>query len=153
MTVIDTTPRTRRPATLTDRRRMPAHRPGREPVRYVRTGVAMSRAPHGRPPVAARPITPAATVALALVAAAITVWLGLVAHFGAAVTGGDARTGNAVPERLGVVQVHAGESLRQLAARVAPDAPAGAVAERIRELNRLDSANLDAGQTLITPIG
>ena len=32
----------------------------------------------------------------------------------------------AVPEQLAVVQVQAGETLQQLAARVAPDAPAGA---------------------------
>src|SRR6516225_4802297 len=44
--------------------------------RYRGTGVLMSTAPH-RP----RPIRPATTVGLALLAALITVWLGLVAHF------------------------------------------------------------------------
>ncbi len=34
---------------------------------------------------------------------------------------------------------------------MAPDAPVGQVVERIRELNELDSASLDAGQTLIAP--
>ncbi|MGA9612620.1 MAG: peptigoglycan-binding protein LysM, partial [Mycobacterium sp.] len=52
-------------------------RPVAAPPRYRGTGVLMSTAPH-RP----RPITPATTVTLALLAAAITVWLGLVAHFG-----------------------------------------------------------------------
>ena len=52
-----------------------------------------------------------------------------------------------------MVQVQAGETLQQLAGRVAPDAPATQVMQRIRELNKLDSAALDAGQTLIAPLG
>ena len=85
---------------------------------------------------------------LALLAAAITVWLGLVAQFGGVVG-----TSAPVPNRLAVVQVQTGETLQQVAHRVAPDAPVGQVVERIRELNQLDSAALDAGQTLIAPIG
>jgi len=49
--------------------------------------------------------------------------------------------------------VQTGETLQQVAQRVAPDAPVGQVVERIRELNQLDSVALDAGQTLIAPIG
>src|ERR1700761_2291681 len=52
-------------------------RPVAASPRYRGTGVLMSTASH-RP----RPITPATTVALAMVAAGITVWLGVVAHFG-----------------------------------------------------------------------
>src|SRR6201996_4908493 len=52
-------------------------RPAAARPRYRGTGVLMSTAPH-RP----RPITPATTVALSLVAALITVWLRLGAHFG-----------------------------------------------------------------------
>lgn len=129
----------------TDARRGP--RPGRPrgaSVRYRGTGVLMSRASHRR-----RPITPGTTVLLALVAAGITVWLGLVAQFGGVVGAG----AEAVPDRLAVVQVQSGESLHQVAQRVAPDAPVGQVADRIRELNQLDSAALDAGQTLIAPVG
>ena len=59
----------------------------------------------------------------------------------------------ALPDQLAVVQVQAGETLQQLAGRVAPDAPAAQVMQRIRELNKLDSAALDAGQTLIAPLG
>lgn len=125
------------------RRRPATRRPGGTRIRYRGTGVVMSRAPHRR-----RPITPATTVLLSLVAAAITVWLGLVAQFGGVVGNPDA-----VPERLAVVQVHTGETLNTVAKRVAPDAPVAAVAERIRELNELDSAALYAGQTLIAPIG
>ena len=58
-----------------------------------------------------------------------------------------------MPDQLAVVQVQAGETLQQLAGRVAPDAPASQVMARIRDLNKLDSAALDAGQTLIAPIG
>jgi hypothetical protein len=124
------------------RRRPRSSRPAGAPLRYRGTGVLMSRASHRR-----RPITPATTVVLALIASAITVWLGLVAQFGG-VTGGDA----AVPDRLAVIQVQTGETLQQVAHRVAPDAPMGQVVERIRELNHLDSVALDAGQTLIAPI-
>ncbi|OBI79429.1 LysM peptidoglycan-binding domain-containing protein [Mycobacterium sp. E740] len=126
------------------RRRPGCTRPSGAPVRYRGTGVLMSRASHRR-----RPITPGATVLLALVAAGITVWLGLVAQFGGVLGTGP----TAVPDRLAVVQVQTGESLHQVAHRVAPDAPVGQVVERIRELNRLDSAALDAGQTLIAPVG
>src|SRR6516165_2022340 len=49
---------------------------------------------------------------------------------------------------LAVVRVEAGESLRDVAHRVAPDAPARQVADRIRELNDLNSPSLAAGQTL-----
>jgi predicted Zn-dependent protease len=52
-----------------------------------------------------------------------------------------------------VVRVQSGESLQQLAARIAPDAPAAAVVDQIRELNKLDSGTVDAGRTLIAPVG
>ncbi|ORV07941.1 LysM peptidoglycan-binding domain-containing protein [Mycobacterium celatum] len=119
--------------------------PAVAPPRYRGTGVLLSSAPH-RP----RPITPATTVALALLAAVITVWLGLIAHLGAAVQSDAA---GQVPDRLAVVRVEPGETLSHLAARVAPDAPAGQVAERIRQLNGLGTATLAAGQTLIAPVG
>jgi hypothetical protein len=126
----------------TTRRRRHSNGPGGAPLRYQGTGVLMSRASHRR-----RPITPATTVVLALVAAGITVWLGLVAQFD-----GVTRSDAPVPGRLAVVQVQTGETLQQVAHRVAPDAPVGQVVERIRELNQLDSVALDAGQTLIAPI-
>jgi hypothetical protein len=129
-----------RPAEV--RRRPQASRPKAAPLCYRGTGVLMSRASHRR-----RPITPVTTVVLALIAAGITVWLGLVAQLGG-VTGGDAP----VPARLAVVQVQTGETLQQVAHRVAPDSPVSQVVERIRELNQLDSAALDAGQTLIAPV-
>jgi predicted Zn-dependent protease len=54
---------------------------------------------------------------------------------------------------LAVVQVQGGEKLQHLAGRVAPDSPVADVVDRIRDLNNLDSAAVDAGQTLIAPIG
>ena len=121
-------------------------RPGGAPMRYRGPGVVMSRASHRR-----RPITPATTVGLALLAAFITVWLGVVAQFGGVV--GSAASSTPVPNTLAVVQVQAGETLQQVAHRVAPDAPVAHVVDRIRELNQLESASLDAGQTLIAPVG
>ena len=117
-------------------------RPGGAPLQYRGSGVLVSRASHRR-----RPITPAATVLLALVAAAITLWLGLVAQ-----AGGVVGPQEDVPGRLAVVQVHTGESLQEVAERVAPHAPVTDVVAKIRELNQLETVALTAGQTLIAPI-
>lgn len=120
-------------------------RPAQGAVRYRGTGVLMSRASHR-----SRSITPLTTVLLALVAAGITVWLGLVAQLGGVV---GAETPTPTPTELAVVQVKSGETLQQVARRVAPDAPVGQVVEQIRDLNQLDSAAVDAGQTLLAPVG
>ena len=117
-------------------------RPAIAPIQHRGTGVAFSRAPHAR-----RPVGTGVTIALAGVAALITRWLGFVGHLSGA------PVAEQMPDQLAVVQVQAGETLQQLAGRVAPDAPAGQVMQRIRDLNKLDSASLDAGQTLIAPIG
>ncbi|MDH6193514.1 hypothetical protein M2272_000135 [Mycobacterium frederiksbergense] len=118
-------------------------RPAAGAVRYRGTGVLMSRASHR-----SRPITPLTTVLLALVAAGVTVWLGLVAQFGG-VVGAEAP----IPGQLAVVQVKSGETLQQVARRVAPGAPVSRVVEQIRDLNQLESAAVDAGQTLLAPVG
>ncbi len=123
-------------------------RPAAAPPRYRGTGVLMSSASH-RP----RPITPVTTVTLSLVAAAITVWLGLIAHFGGMLHAGPEKAARQIPDRLAVVRVESGETLQHLAARVAPDAPTSQVAARIRELNDLESSAVAAGQTLIAPVG
>jgi hypothetical protein len=125
-----------------DYRRPGPARPAPGAISYRGTGVAMSRTPH-RP----RPVGATVTVALAGLAALITLWLGAVAH-----SGGILGTQAVVPPQLGLVRVQPGENLQDVAARVAPDAPAAPVIARIRELNHLDSAALDAGQTLITPV-
>ncbi|HET7072546.1 MAG TPA: LysM peptidoglycan-binding domain-containing protein [Mycobacterium sp.] len=131
------------------RSRRPApSRPGGAPPRYHGTGVAMSVAPHRR-----RPVPLATTLGLALVAGLITLWLGLVANVGQQVNGESPGSAAQVPDRLAVVRVEPGESLQDVAARVAPDAPARQVADRIRDLNALNSPALVAGQTLIAPVG
>lgn len=125
-------------------RRPGAPRPDVAPLGYRGTGVTLSRAPHVR-----RPVSTAVTVALAAAAALITLWLGSLAQFS-----GDRGSVPAVsPDRLAVVQVQAGESLQHLAGRIAPDSPIEQVVDRIRELNDLGSSAVDAGQTLIAPIG
>jgi hypothetical protein len=124
-------------------RRMAPARPAAGATIYRGTGVRMSRAPH-RP----RPVSVTMTVVLAVVAALIAAWLVALAQSRSA-----ASSGRSVPEQLAVVQVQPGENLQRLAARVAPDSPVGSVVERIRQLNELDSAALDAGQTLIAPVG
>ena len=120
--------------------------PAIAPMRYRGTGIAVSRAVH----LPRRPVSTPVTIVLATMAALITVWLGSIAQFS-----GDhpAAAAAAVPEQLAVVQVQTGETLAQLATRVAPDAPAGQTVERIRDLNKLGSVSIDAGQTLIAPIG
>ncbi len=114
------------------------------PLRYRGTGIAMSHAPHAR-----RPVSTAVTIALAGMAALITLWLGSLAQF----SGDRAAAPAQAPDQLAVVQVQAGETLQDLALRVAPGASAVQIAERIRDLNNLDSVAVDAGQTLIAPVG
>jgi LysM domain len=130
-----------------------SHRPGPSrpagaAMRYYGTGVAMSVAPHRK-----RSTTWATTVGLALAAGAITLWLGLVANVGQLLNSDSASSAAHLPDRLAVVRVEAGESLQDVAQRVAPDSPARQVADRIRELNDLNSPTLVAGQTLIAPVG
>ncbi|MEM6109587.1 LysM peptidoglycan-binding domain-containing protein [Mycobacterium sp. 050272] len=138
-------PRYEQERVLRSRRSVQA-RPAGAPMRYRGTGVSVSQASHRR-----RPVTLGTTVGLALMAGVITLWLGLVANLGQ-IANGDSATAP-VPDRLSVVQVEPGESLQDVAHRVAPEAPARQVADRIRELNNLSSPALAAGQTLIAPVG
>lgn len=116
--------------------------------RYRGTGVARSVAPHHR-----RGVTWAKTAGVAVAAGLITLWLGLVADVGRAVNGEFSAASAPVPDRLVVVWVEPGESLQDVAHRVAPEAPVSQVAERIRALNDLNSPALAAGQPLIAPVG
>ncbi|WP_328354526.1 LysM peptidoglycan-binding domain-containing protein [Mycobacterium sp. NBC_00419] len=131
-----------RPAGARDNRPGPA-RPAVGHLHYRGTGVAVSRAAHTR-----RPVSTTVTIVLAGLAALTTLWLGSLFHFSSAEV-----APAAIPDQLAVVRVQAGETLQQVASRVAPEAPVAQVVQRIRELNKLDSAALDAGQTLIAPIG
>jgi hypothetical protein len=123
-------------------------RPVGAPTRYYGTGVAVSAAPHRR-----RPVSLATTIGLALGAAAITLFLGLMANLGQLANDSAPDASAQLPTTLSVVRVEPGESLQDVAARVAPDAPVRQVAERIRQLNDLHSPTLVAGQTLIAPVG
>lgn len=119
-------------------------RPSVAPRYYGGNGVRMSQAVHPR-----RRVSTAVSIGLAGIAGLITVWLGFIGHFS-----GDRVAAAAQPsDQLAVVQVRAGETLQHLAARVAPEAPTADIVQRIRELNKLESASLDAGQTLIAPVG
>lgn len=119
-------------------------RPAVAPLQYRGSGVRMSQAVHSR-----RPVSTTVSITLAGLAALITLWLGFLGHF----SGDRATAPVLMSDQLAVVQVQAGETLHHLAARVAPQAPAAQVVQRIRELNKLDSASVDAGQTLIAPVG
>lgn len=132
------------------RRPNPA-RPQVAPLRYRGSGIAVSRADHPL-----RPVRTSVAVALGAMTALITLWLGLLAQFSGdqLLVGGSPASTSTVPDRLGVVRVQPGESLGQLAARVAPLAPAEEVVDRIRDLNKLDSGwAVSAGRTLIAPLG
>lgn len=138
----------REPSGLARSRRSVSSRPACAPLCYRGTRVGMSTAPHRK-----RPVTLATTVGLALLAAGITLWLGLVARFGSMVNGGSAGASLRMPDRFAVVRVEPGESLQDVATRLARGEPPRQVVERIRELNALDSSLLAAGRTLIVPVG
>ncbi len=126
-------------------------RPAVAPLRYRGSGVPVSQARH-----LPRPVGTTVTVALALAAALITLWLGSLGQASGERTAAaipDRLAAVSVPDQLAVVQVRAGETLQQLAGRVAPDSPIGQVVERIRDLNHLETVALAAGQTLIAPVG
>jgi predicted Zn-dependent protease len=57
-----------------------------------------------------------------------------------------------VPDRTAVVRVEPGENLVELAHRVAPGSDTGAVVDRIRALNGLESSAVRAGQPLTVPV-
>ena len=59
----------------------------------------------------------------------------------------------AVPDRTIVVEVAPGETLWELAERVAPDSPTQQVVDRIRELNDIRGITVHPGQPLIVPDG
>jgi hypothetical protein len=148
----------RRPMVRPGRQRPGPNRPAVASLQYRGSGVARSSAPsaaasHGWScaPRSRRPVSTTVTIALAGLAALITLWLGALAQSGAQRAAGT--TSAPVPDRFAVVEVRAGETLQQLAGRIAPDAPAIQTVERIRDLNKLDSASLTAGRTLIAPVG
>lgn len=133
---------------MTQRRALPVRtvayrRPTGRPIAYRGTGVRVSTAVHRR-----RSVSLKATILVSVGAGVATMWLLMLGQVSAAGIGGPG-----VPDRVAVVQVAPGETLADVASRVAPDAPRSAVVSKIRELNELDSATVQAGQTLVSPVG
>ena len=60
----------------------------------------------------------------------------------------------AAPANTGtaVVHVQSGESLGDIASRIAPEMPTQAVVEKIMDLNAMSNSALSPGQSLVTPI-
>jgi len=112
-----------------ERRPGPA-RPPIAPLRYRARGIAVARI--DRP---VRPVRTSVAVGLAALTALITLWLGVIAQFsgGHLSAEGLPAAGSPVPGRLGVVQMLPGETLGQLAARVAPESAPEQVVDRIRD--------------------
>lgn len=135
-------PRTRRRPT---RRQVALRRPGGRPLSYagVPAAVRVSCAPHA--PTSAQVRRRRVVAWLVLTILAVAAFAGLVALRSAGT--------EVVPSTTAVVQVQAGESLSELAGRVAPHAPTAAVVERIVSLNGLAGAAVRAGESLVVPLG
>ncbi|HEY0637903.1 MAG TPA: LysM peptidoglycan-binding domain-containing protein [Pseudonocardiaceae bacterium] len=85
----------------------------------------------------------------------VTALLALVLLVAAAVVGlallRAAAVDDGVPNSTAVVEVQPGETLWDLATRVAPDSPTPAVVDRIRELNGMRGSTLYPGLPLVVP--
>jgi hypothetical protein len=117
-------------------RRVPAHRP---PTRYRVAG-----APRVIQRTACAPRQPRLSLAWVLVVAGVV----CAAVYGLGSLAGS--VGPSVPSSTTVVRVQPGESLWELAGRVAPGSDVSAVVERIRELNGVDGS-VQPGQPLTVP--
>ena len=115
------------------------------PVRRARVHRPPARHRMARPrAVACPPRQPRLSFAWLLVAAVVV----CAAVYGLGMLAGS--VGPSVPEETTVVRVKPGESLWELAGRVAPASDASAVVERIRELNGVEGA-VQPGQPLTVP--
>lgn len=115
-------------------------RPGGRPLSYERPRAATSRTPHRSD---TQEVGWGAVVITALVTALVMAgFLGLAQW----------RTSDAVPDRTAVVQVRGGESLGDVAARVAPGVDTWQVVDRIVDLNALSESAVHPGQTLVVPV-
>ncbi|WP_242676673.1 LysM peptidoglycan-binding domain-containing protein [Rhodococcus sp. ABRD24] len=137
--------RTAREYDAVRRRRSGRHDPRRPTpglVRYGTTSNGVSRAVH---PQRRKTSGFGGVVATMVITASIVVGLDALANLSVGVSDG-------VPAETGAVHVRGGESLSDVAARVAPDAPVAKVVDRIMQLNDMSSAGVRAGQTLIAPV-
>lgn len=62
------------------------------------------------------------------------------------------QSANPVDTGTAVVHVQSGESLGDIASRVAPEMPTAAVVDKIMELNGMNNSALSVGQSLLTPV-
>ena len=65
--------------------------------------------------------------------------------------GSESQASSGAPRAYSTTTVHQGETLWAVAKRVAPHSDPRAVVQQIRELNKLDSAAVSAGQQLLLP--
>ena len=133
------------PGVLPATRPAPARRPDERVARPRRLAVAPTPAP---PVAACRRVflrrRVAALLLGTLAVAGIVVGLSLLAS---------AASEPSVPDRTIVVEVAPGETLWELAERVAPGSPTQQVVDRIRELNGIRGITVHPGQPLIGPDG
>ncbi|WP_436495822.1 LysM peptidoglycan-binding domain-containing protein [Actinokineospora sp. HUAS TT18] len=128
---------------------VPALRPAR-PIGQGRLRPPTRRrrvnAPHvvAAPECTPRPAPLPVIVLLSVATVVALAFLGLGA-FAGSMAGAD------VPATTTVVRVEPGESLSELAARMAPDSDVAAVVVKIRELNNLDGSAVRVGQPLTVP--
>jgi hypothetical protein len=132
-------------------------RPGTRRTRVLRAGTSDFRRPPGRPrPVSAPGVAAAAACGPARVSGglqlALVGVLTFLACLGLAAVNGLSSTGSApVPTGVATVQAQSGETLPELAHRVAPNSPVDEVVDRIVTLNNLADRTLHAGQPLEVP--
>jgi hypothetical protein len=112
--------------------------PGRHRAAEAPRALAMVACEHRRAPL---PLS--WVLALGVAVCLAVVGLGLLANAGAG--------GGHIPHRTDVVRVQPGESLLDLAERVAPASDPAAVVERIRVLNGLTDSAVRPGQPLTVP--
>ncbi|WP_280268338.1 LysM peptidoglycan-binding domain-containing protein [Nocardia wallacei] len=123
-------------------RRPRGARPPSALVRYERPRVEPARGPHGVDRVERAQVGFATLAVAALVSAAVVCGLVGLAQL---------RAGAPAAEPTSVVQVGPGESLSEVAARVAPADPVRDTVRKIVELNGLSGAEVVPGRTLIVP--
>lgn len=108
--------------------------------------------PRGLHPLPAHPrrvrraVTPGVLVAAGLLTAVVVIGLFSMAHLRAADSA-------PTPAATAVVAVRAGESLSDIVARTAPEAPTSRVIAEIISLNGLADSAVRTGQTLVVPVG
>ncbi|MBF6176761.1 LysM peptidoglycan-binding domain-containing protein [Nocardia blacklockiae] len=125
-----------------DPRRPRGDRPRSAVVRYDRPRTELSRGPHPAERVERARLGFATLAVAALVSAAVVCGLIGVAQL---------RAGAPARESTQTVQVGEGESLSEVAVRVAPGAPVRDTVRKIVELNGLRGSEVTSGRTLIVP--